>query len=75
MNKSPYLNSKEAAEYIRCSEITLRISRCTGILYGKTSPTYRKCGKTIIYEREILNEWLKGFSLISNTSQYNSEAE
>lgn len=61
------ISSLQAAQYLGCSEQTLRISRHTGKLFGVTAPPYRKLGRTVRYERARLDEWLGQFEEQTNT--------
>jgi hypothetical protein len=63
------LNTNEAAAFLGCSPTTLKISRSTGTLFGVTAPIYRKLGRNVLYDRTCLEDWLKQFPLVANTSQ------
>jgi predicted DNA-binding transcriptional regulator AlpA len=48
-----YLNTPQAAAYLRLSESLLEKRRCTG-----GGPTYSKIGKAVRYLREDLDAWM-----------------
>lgn len=66
---TPYLyDSQRAADYLTCSEQTLRVSRHTGRLFGVAAPPYRKMGRAVRYERARLDEWLAQFQEQTHTA-------
>lgn len=62
------LDSQRAADYLTCSEQTLRVSRHTGRLFGVDAPPYRKMGRAVRYDRARLDEWLAQFEEQTNTA-------
>ena len=52
------MTSKEAAEYLRYSEYTLRRARVSKYLAGVAAPPYHKIGRTVRYKKEELDEWI-----------------
>jgi len=62
------LDTHESAHHIGLASSTMRASRVSGILCGVPSPTYRKLGRKVIYDRVVLDEWLSQFANQSNTS-------
>jgi len=61
MNESSYLTSAQAAEFLRYSMHTLKLSRHTGILAGVDAPSYKKLGRRVLYEIATLEMWLEQF--------------
>ena len=57
----PRLDTHESALYINLASNTLRGSRTSGILCGVASPTYRKLGRKVVYDRVVLDKWLSQF--------------
>lgn len=60
------LSSSDAAKLLRYSTTTLRNSRYTGILAGVEAPAHLKLGKTVRYEKEVLQAWLSQFKPLSD---------
>jgi predicted DNA-binding transcriptional regulator AlpA len=56
------LKTKEAAQYIGCSQFTLRTSRVMGTLYGYPSPIYIKLGRSVLYDKKAIEEWIDKYS-------------
>jgi predicted site-specific integrase-resolvase len=50
---NPLMNAKEAAEYLHCSEATLRYWRFAGI-----GPTFTKPAGRVFYHKRDLDEYL-----------------
>ncbi len=63
------MNTKQAAQYLEYSEITLRRARQYGMLAGVEAPRYIKRGNRVIYHAEDLDEWASRFKKITNTAQ------
>ena len=59
-----YLNSQEAAEYLRYSIHWLQFRRCHG-----GGPKYIKCGRTVRYRKADLDAWIEGHGRRSHTNQ------
>ena len=64
-----YLSSNSAANYLGYSTATLRNARHTGILAGVEAPIYLKMGKSIRYDKDVLDAWLAQFNDLANTKQ------
>ena len=64
----PRLNTSEGASYLGVAVFTLRRSRTTGTLLGNPAPTYRKIGRSVLYERETLSAWVEQFDEQENTA-------
>lgn len=60
MIDSQLLTTKEAAEYLRYSEYTLRRARVDGTLSGKKQPKFTKMGKAVRYRKSDLDNWVNG---------------
>lgn len=63
------MNTKQAAEYLGYSEITLKLARSTGILGGKSAPQYVKAGRAVRYHREDLVAWIAQFEKRTETEK------
>lgn len=66
---SKILDSKEAAQYLCVSEISIRNSRITGLLGGIKAPIFRKIGRKVIYMKSDLDMWIEGLPSYENTTQ------
>ena len=64
-----YLSSNSAANYLGYAPPTLRNSRHTGTLAGVEAPIYLKMGKSIRYDKDVLDAWLAQFNDLANTKQ------
>ena len=64
-----YLSEKTTANYLGYSTATLRNSRHTGVLAGVKPPVYKKMGKSIRYDKDVLDTWLAQFNDLTNTRQ------
>lgn len=62
------LTSREAANFLKLSEYTLRRSRMDGVLCGVQSPPFIKMGRQIKYLLEDLNIWLGLFPKYYSTA-------
>ena len=67
VTSKPRLDTLEAADFIGCASITIRISRGTGSLLGNPAPAYRKIGRKVVYDRGVLQAWIDQFELRNNT--------
>lgn len=63
------LSNKHAAPILGTTPDALKISRCTGLLFGLPAPKYLKIGRTIRYKKSTLQAWLDQFEEQSNTTQ------
>lgn len=70
-NLKPTFCTKQAANYLSISEISLRASRSSGLLGGQKAPSFRKIGRKVIYLKSELDEWIKSLPTYINTSQAN----
>ncbi|WP_415911929.1 helix-turn-helix domain-containing protein [Neptuniibacter sp. QD37_11] len=61
------LTSKEAADFLKLSEYTLRRSRMEGTLCGVESPPFIKLGRQVKYLSEDLLIWLQQFPKQNST--------
>ena len=66
----PMLSDHEAAPVVGASKNTLKQSRHTGLLFGKPSPTFIKCGRSARYKLSALIEFRDQFPEYNNTSEY-----
>ena len=64
--KPAYLNQKEAAELIRKKPRWLERMRCIG-----GGPPFRYIGRSPIYEKAELLEWVANLQVLKNTTQRN----
>ncbi|HEY3123358.1 MAG TPA: helix-turn-helix domain-containing protein [Thermoanaerobaculia bacterium] len=55
LNRSPWMNVKEAADYLRCG--TSRLYKLTA---ADAIPHFKEEGR-LLFNREDLDEWLEGF--------------
>jgi predicted DNA-binding transcriptional regulator AlpA len=61
-------NTAETAHYLGVSVAKLRNSRYTGQLYGGVpTPPYLKLGRSVMYLRATLDEWIKRLPEYRNT--------
>lgn len=61
--------SKEAAEALRVSDFTMRLSRSTGELLGAESPRHVNYGRSVRYYAKDLMEWVNDMNNL-NTASY-----
>lgn len=66
-------DSKQAAQYLCVSEISIRNSRITGLLGGIKAPSFRKIGRKVIYLKSDLDSWLDDLPSFENTTQMKFE--
>lgn len=50
-----------AASILGTSQNNLKISRCTGKLFGKIAPPFLKIGRTVRYRKSALTAWTAQF--------------
>jgi len=62
------LDNNEAAQLLRCSPNSMRLSRHTGQLFGMPAPAFLKMGRNVRYRRETLLTWLAQFNEKPNTA-------
>ena len=63
--QTEWLRTPEAAQFLRMSASKLNKARCSGDL----GIPFAKAGRTVLYSRAQLNEWLMAH-ICSNTSEY-----
>tara|TARA_R110002049_G_scaffold309283_1_gene520072 strand:+ start:2376 stop:2618 length:243 start_codon:yes stop_codon:yes gene_type:complete len=68
-NLDNLLSNRNAAPIVGTTPDALKISRCTGLLFGLPAPKYLKIGRTIRYKKSTLQEWLNQFEEQSSTSE------
>ena len=56
---SEQLTSKEVAAMLKIHPMTVNRSRKTGVLLGREAPKFKKLGKTVRYELDVINKWLE----------------
>ena len=64
------MNNEQAAFYLGIAEYTLRHSRSSGMLCGKSAPKFIKLGRMAQYKKVELDKFLAQFKTFQNTSQY-----
>lgn len=69
MSNIELYTTREAAQHLGLSPITLRNARHTGRLAGVAPPRYRKMGKSVRYDRAALDEWLAQFAEQTQTKE------
>jgi len=62
------LKNNSAADLVNCAHTTLKLSRCTGQLFGVKAPEYIKRGRSVVYRKSTLEKWLAQFVERPNTS-------
>ena len=71
INAKMLFNTREAAHYLGVTVAKLRNSRYTGELYGGVAtPRYHKFGRSVMYRKSTLDEWLASLPEYSNTADY-----
>jgi hypothetical protein len=63
------VSNSEAAKVVSASSETMKISRCTGYLFGLPAPKHLKFGRTVRYKKSTLQAWLDQFEEQSSTSE------
>lgn len=68
------LNTVEAAEFLGVAYESLKRSRWSGLLWGRSAPRYIKEGRgNVRYLRTTLEEWLRQSREVPNTGAYSCE--
>lgn len=62
------LNTSQAAQFLGCAPSTLKGSRVTGKLLGRSAPEYIKYSRKVVYEQPTLQIWLEQFGTRSSTA-------
>ena len=57
-SSSLLLTTEDVAYELRISPVTVKMSRCSGVLLGYPAPPFIKLGRCIRYRRNELSEWL-----------------
>ena len=68
------LANRDASGVVGATPETLKISRCTGKLFGVNAPAFLKMGRSVRYRTSTLQEWLNQFEEQASTSQTGGEA-
>lgn len=55
------LDTRTAAALIGCAPFTLKLSRTTGTLLGSPAPVFRKMGRMVRYDQEVIETWVAQF--------------
>ena len=63
------LNNDNAAALLDISPTSLKISRSTGLLCGKSAPAFKKADRKVFYLRSALEQWLEDLPDYKNTAQ------
>ena len=53
------LTTADLAQQLRIAEVTIKLSRKTGILLGVRAPQHVKIGRLVRYRSEDITEWLE----------------
>jgi hypothetical protein len=64
----PPLNTEQAAELIGCAPYTLKRSRCDGELFARPAPVFRKMGRKVVYDADVIRQWIAAFPVKPNTA-------
>ena len=65
----------EAATYLGISVSMLRKARCYGRLIGQVPPRYIKIGKSVLYLKEDLDNWLDALPKQTHITTNNAEGQ
>ena len=65
------VKESEAAEFFGVSKSTLKQSRHTGVLFGKTAPPFVRLNRSIRYKEAALEDFILQFPELRNTSEIN----
>ena len=65
----PFLADREAAEVVGASPTTLKQSRHTGLLFGRTSPKFSKMGRSVRYRLSNLIKFRDQFPEYQSTGE------
>jgi len=57
-SSSLLLTTEDVAYELRISPVTVKMSRCSGVLLGHPAPPFIKLGRCIRYRRNDLSDWL-----------------
>jgi hypothetical protein len=57
-SSSLLLTTEDVAYELRISPVTVKMSRCSGVLLGYPAPPFIKLGRCIRYRRNDLSDWL-----------------
>jgi hypothetical protein len=70
LQDQPLLNERQAAIFLGAAKSSLKQSRHTGILFGKTAPPFIKMGRSARYKLSALLEFRDQFPEYRNTSEF-----
>ena len=63
------VTNEEASKILATTSNSLKVSRYTGLLYGRSAPPFVKLGtKKIAYRKSTLIRWIDQFPELPNTS-------
>ncbi|MBS98656.1 MAG: DNA-binding protein [Oceanospirillaceae bacterium] len=62
------LDTHQAAKHIGFSYTTLKLSRSTGTIAGVNTPAFLKIGRSVRYDKAVLDKWLAQFESKPNTA-------
>jgi hypothetical protein len=72
-NNHELLDELAASRVLGAARSSLKQSRYTGILFGKPSPPFLKCGRSARYKLSALLEFRDQFPEYRNTSEYQKD--
>lgn len=55
-----WMGTTEAATYLGYSSHSLKFSRISGVLGGKSAPSFHKLGSAVRYKKSDLDAWVTG---------------
>ena len=59
-----YLSTWDVAKILNTSPTSIKEARCSGMLFGRPAPDYRKIGlRKIVYEAQIIIDWVESAPL------------
>ena len=53
---------------IGCAPYTLKRSRCDGELFARPAPVFRKMGRKVVYDADVIRQWIAAFPVKPNTA-------
>ncbi|MDB4567605.1 hypothetical protein N9104_02465 [Pseudomonadales bacterium] len=73
LQDQPLLNERQAAIFLGAAASSVKQSRHTGMLFGKPSPSFVKCGRSTRYKLSALLEFRDQFPEYRSTSEYQKD--
>jgi len=67
--EDPALDTKNSAKYLATTEGNLRLSRHTGVLFGKPAPPFLDAGGKKLYRLSVLNDFLGSLKKYKSTAE------